>query len=116
VATRSFSRGCILAERSNKFQLLQHISLDCSYSKESVTIKVANVITGAFWPDRAALILVALDEFKSKRKILISQLLPRSSLNFQYSWKNNTISLIKFLTKTRELILKLRTQNCYFLL
>ncbi len=72
VATGSFPRGCILAERSKKFQFLQHISLDYSFSKESVTIKVANVVTGAFWLDRATLILVALEEVKSERKILIS--------------------------------------------
>jgi hypothetical protein len=48
VATGSFSKSCISVERSNKLQFLQHISLNCGNTKETVATKVANVATGTF--------------------------------------------------------------------
>jgi hypothetical protein len=57
VATGGFSKSYILVERSIKLQLLQHISLSCGDSKESVATKVANVATGTFWLDSAGLVL-----------------------------------------------------------
>ncbi len=55
VATGSFSKSCISVERSNKLQFLQHISLNCGNSKETVATKVANVAIGTFWLDKAGL-------------------------------------------------------------
>jgi hypothetical protein len=53
VATGSFSKSYISVERSNKLQFLQHISLNCGDSKETVATKVASVATGTFWLDIA---------------------------------------------------------------
>jgi hypothetical protein len=48
VATGSFSKISISIERSYKLQFLEHISLNCGDSKETVATKVANVATGTF--------------------------------------------------------------------
>jgi hypothetical protein len=55
VATGSFSKSYISVERFNKLHFLQHIFLNCGNSKETVATKVANVATGTFWLDIAAL-------------------------------------------------------------
>jgi hypothetical protein len=55
VAIGSFSKSYISVERFNKLQFLQHISLNCGDSKETVATKVANVATGTFWLDIADL-------------------------------------------------------------
>jgi hypothetical protein len=55
VATGSFSRSCILVERSNKLHLLEFNSLNCGDIKEFVATKVVIVTTETFWLDSAAL-------------------------------------------------------------